>query len=82
MDEFEIEDGLLIKYRGNDASVIIPDGVIEIQDFAFYNNERLTSVKMPQSVVKICDSAFYGCENLKNVQFSQNLEEIADSRRP
>ena len=78
MDEFEIEEGLLIKYRGNDASVIIPDGVIEIQDFAFYNNERLTSVKMPQSVVKICDSAFYGCENLKNVQFSQNLEEIAD----
>lgn len=33
--EFEIENGVLKKYKGNSNSVIIPDGVTSIGDSAF-----------------------------------------------
>ena len=44
--------------------LIIPDGVTNIGDYAFYNCSGLTSIKIPDSVTGIGDRAFYGCTGL------------------
>lgn len=58
--KYRIQKGVLIKYKGNDSSVEIPDTVIEIGDNAFKGNESITSVSIPPSVRKIGDFAFAG----------------------
>jgi len=49
------------------TDLVIPEGVIEISDYAFYNCNSITSVTIPQSVKKIGAEAFYECRNLKKV---------------
>ena len=73
---FEIDNTKLVKYTGNDADIIIPDGITEIGERAFAGNDKIVSVKMPDSVVKIESNAFNKCTKLKTVEFSRNLEEI------
>jgi hypothetical protein len=74
---FEIQDNVLIEYTGNEAEVIIPDGVTKIEKRAFAENAKLVTVKMPDSVTEIEHSAFEKCTKLKNVEFSKNLESIS-----
>ena len=59
-NDFEIENGVLVKYTGAGGDVVIPDGVTSIGDWAFSRCEGLTSVTMPDSVTSIEDHAF--CE--------------------
>ncbi len=51
----------------NLTSVILPNGVITIDTYAFQNCYKLKSVTIPASVKNIFSDAFYGCENLDNV---------------
>lgn len=44
VNDFEIIDGLLKKYRGKHADVIIPDGVTEIGGWAFRHCSSLTNI--------------------------------------
>ena len=46
------------------AHVVIPEGITEIPDYAFYNRKDLLSVTIPGSVTSIGKYAFYGCEGL------------------
>ncbi len=58
-------DGLLIRNdtvidcRPNVTSVIIPEGVTSIEDYAFGDCSSLTSVTIPNSVTSIGEKAFY-----------------------
>lgn len=61
---FEIENGILIKYRGDEYRVVIPDGVTEIGDNAFENCISLVSVTVPDSVKYIGMLAFSYCSGL------------------
>ena len=65
--DFDIQNGVLIKYVGNGGDVIIPNGVRGIGDKAFYLCESLTSVTIPESVESIGWCAFAGCESLTNI---------------
>ena len=49
---FVIEDGVLIKYTGTAEQIVIPDGVIEIGERAFYYCINLTSITIPNSVIE------------------------------
>ena len=62
--DFVIENGVLKKYKGNDAEVVIPDGVTSIGSGVFSECINLTTITIPDSVTSIGDWAFYGCENL------------------
>lgn len=75
---FNIRDGLLLSYKGNDKKVVIPDGVTEIDSCAFDGCNEMESVFIPDSVVKIGNFAFDGCQSLAEVRNSEQLEFIGD----
>ena len=60
-------DGILLKYRGNDTHVVIPDGVKIIENNAFKGNKNVTSIVIPGSIEKIYGGAFRDCESLTSV---------------
>lgn len=76
--DFEIKDNILKKYRGEDETVTIPDGVIQIDVWSFYGNQNVKKVVMPDSVTEIKAEAFRDCSALETVVFSKNTRRIRD----
>ena len=66
-DLFEIDQGVLKKYKGKESVVIIPNSVTSIGYHAFYNCKGPTSVTIPNSVTTIRSSAFSGCTGLTSI---------------
>ena len=56
--------------------IIIPDSVKNIEKYAFYDCENLTSIFIPDSVKDIGNCAFYGCKNLKSISIPNSVEDI------
>ena len=77
-ENFEIENGSLVKYTGIGGNVIVPNGVTKIGGDAFKNCSSLTSVTLPKGVTSIGDSAFYGCGNLMSIDLPESVTSIAD----
>ena len=50
---FEIKDGVLLQYVGEEQDIIIPDGVKEIGTNAFKGCEKFNSIKISKTVEKI-----------------------------
>lgn len=72
--DFEIENGRLLRYTGNQAVVIIPSGVTLISNSSFFRNRKtLTGVTIPDSITEIETEAFRQCENLYDVIISEEL---------
>lgn len=72
--DFEIKDGILVKYTGTDTEVVIPDDVKEIGKDAFQHS-HITSVKIPGSVKVIGEGAFSGCP-LKEIDIEEGVTTI------
>ena len=77
-DEFIIQDGVLVKYKGppydgTSKAVTIPHGVTEIGDSAFNSQWGVASVIIPQGVTIIGSNAFAGCGNLVSVSLPDSL---------
>ena len=68
----QIENGVLIKYKGKAKEVVIPSSVTSIGPGAFYDCSSLTSISIPDSVTSIGDSAFYGCSSLAAMTVDSN----------
>ena len=57
-------------------NIVIPEGVTEIGERAFYYCTSLESVIFPRSLKKICSGAFMGCSSLRHVELQEGLEEL------
>ncbi|MGN0482688.1 MAG: leucine-rich repeat domain-containing protein [Lachnospiraceae bacterium] len=76
--DFQIVNGVLIEYKGNDMSVVIPQEVTSIGDGAFDGCTNLISVTIPDSVTSIGLSAFNGCDRLTSVVIPDSVQNIGD----
>ncbi len=77
-EDFIIEDGHLVEYRGHDAKVVIPDNVTSISRLAFMGNQEIAEVTIPYGVTFIDEMSFYRCNALETVQLPQGLRYIGD----
>ncbi len=72
-----VDNGILIKYKGNDKHVIIPDSATSIGIRAFDECHNLEKVTIPNSVTNIDRGAFSSCHNLKTVIIPDSVTNIA-----
>ena len=72
-ERFEIEYGVLKKYRGPGGDVTIPEGVTTIGAFAFAGCTALTSITIPAGVVGIGAGAFSGCTALTSISVPDSV---------
>lgn len=59
------------------GSVVIPEGVTDILDNAFYDCAALKTVTVPASVRVIWNCAFCGCTSLESIYFEGDAPEFA-----
>ena len=64
--DFVIENGILLKYVGNDSSVTIPDGVETLGNFCF-EDTNVEEVILSQKVDSISGAAFNETPNLQRI---------------
>lgn len=58
---------LIILPSGFAGKLTIPENVTSIGEYAFYNNETLTSVEFPSSIISIESYCLQYCSNLKTI---------------
>ncbi|MDE7227981.1 MAG: Ig-like domain-containing protein [Treponemataceae bacterium] len=74
LEDFEIDsDSVLTKYKGNAATVDIPEGVTSIGAGAFRSCKSLASVTIPEGVTVIGSNAFTWCDSLESVCYGGTL---------
>ena len=57
-------------------TVIIPEGVVEIANYAFANCRNLKKIKLPESLTQIDNMAFYYCTGLEEIKLPDNVETV------
>lgn len=78
-DDFLIVgDGILLAYKGNDATINIPSGVKQIGAGTFKNHNEIQKVNIPDSVFVINEDAFFNCTSLDTVSGMNHVTAIKD----
>lgn len=72
--EFLIENGVLLNYKGNRKHIKVPDKVTVIADNVFYNCEA-EKVILPAELKKIGNSAFKNCKKLKDISVTKSKDD-------
>ena len=75
---FQMEGSTLVRYRGTDKNVSVPDTVRVIGQGAFEDDTNIELVVLPNSVKRIEAYAFWGCDNLDTVVLGKGLSEVGD----
>lgn len=75
MEDFEIENGVLTEYQGEDVDVIVPEGVREIGEGAFWRCD-VESVRLPQGIRTIRSGAFMNCRSLRRINLPESVRTI------
>lgn len=60
------------------TDLVLPEGITEVNAFAFSNCTSLQTVTLPEGVTRIQTEAFYNCSNLTTVNLPNSLEQIGD----
>ena len=66
------KDNLKIK------KVVVAEGILEIEENAFFGCENLETIEIPESLTIIKDSAFENCKSLKEIKLSKNLTSLGN----
>ena len=72
-DDFEIIGDELVRYKGNESVVRIPDGIVSISASAFWNNTYVKEVVFPSTLERLGGDCFYYCTNLEKVTIPEKV---------
>ena len=76
---FNKDASTLIKFpMAKAGDYTVPDGVMIIDDGAFYRAADVTSITMPDSVTTVGSNAFNNCGGLQSIKLSGNLQTIGE----
>ncbi len=75
---FGIFNERLQKYYGPGGDLVIPEGVSNIDSWAFKDRKTVTSVIIPKGVQEIGEGAFWRCNGLTSVTIPDSVERIGD----
>lgn len=76
--DFKMEGSTLVKYRGTETNVSVPNTVEVIGESAFEDNDTVELIVLPNSVKRIEAYAFWGCDRLDTVVLGKGLKEVGD----
>lgn len=74
-NDYNISNGVLLKYSGKGGDITLPDDIISIAPFAF-EGVAIRSVVLPSSIETIENDAFSWCEELHSLVCSSGLTQI------
>ena len=74
--DFEIDGTKLVKYTGTDAHAVVPDGITEIGEGAFFGT-GITGFTLPDTVETIGQLAFGACLSLEEVTLPPSVQTIS-----
>ena len=77
-EDFEIEDGVLVRYNGDGGVVVIPEGVVEIGKAAFADCENITRIRLPETLKTIGDEAFRDARWFEDISIPDGVETIGE----
>ena len=62
--------------KGAFTSVILPESIKTIGDYAFSDQRRIMDINFPEGIVSIGRSSFAGCNNIQRLEFPSTLQTI------
>ena len=68
----------LLSWDDAEGLAVVPEGVEEIGNGAFYHASLLRGVSLPCTIKRIGNSAFDGCTSLKKISLPQSVEYIGE----
>lgn len=74
--DFQTQGSTLVKYRGTEERVTIPDTVEVVGESAFENNQKVQFVVIPKSVKRLDAYVFWGCNNLEEVVLGKGMTAV------
>ncbi|MBQ1994965.1 MAG: leucine-rich repeat protein, partial [Clostridia bacterium] len=66
-------------YYNTLSTIIIPDTVTEIGDYAFSGCSNLNEITIPDTVTEIGDYAFSGCSNLNEITIPEAVTKVGEN---
>lgn len=73
-----VGDGVLLAYKGNEASLKLPEEVKVIAPSCFAEHGELKTLVLPDTVTEIGEEAFLNCSGLQEVTFGKGILRIGD----
>jgi hypothetical protein len=74
--DWNIINGTLYRYYGDDSHVLVPNSVTSIGFEAFTYCMSIMTIEIPSTVTSIGPGAFYGCKNLKEINIPDSVSKM------
>lgn len=77
-ENFEIREHVLVRYRGLEPEITVPQEVTEIGEGAFSNCHFAEKICLHDGITKIGNHAFGGCRALREVKIPDSVTELGE----
>lgn len=73
------DEYILLGYFGDKTSLVLPEIATSIKAYAFYENQKITSVTLGSNITTIGEYAFYNNQRITSVTLGANITAIGEN---